>query len=326
MVNVAVIGLGHNGLAFCERYSQNNRANLVAVCDIDEARQTHAERRFEVRGRKFEEILKDKSIDLISIHTPDSRHKDPFVQAVEAGFHVFVEKPMATSEGDVTEMARCASRGDKVYAVGHILRFDRFFGGIKKIIDAGTLGDIFYVECDYIHDLRYQAKLEAWKLADEIPVLGGGCHPIDLLRWYAGNIAEVASFSNNIAFPAMRHDSSMVTMLKFESGAVGKVTSLYGCVSHMPERYNLSIYGTKGTIIRGKMCLDGFGHDWMDIPAATDYSHDYMPEIDHVLDCIIDGGPALVTPYEAYRTCMTGLYAEKSAVENKIMAVPCELF
>jgi predicted dehydrogenase len=93
----------------------------------------------------------------------------------------------------------------------------------------------------------------------------------------------------------------------------------------MPERYNLTIYGTKGTIIRGKMCLDGFGHDWMDIPAATDYLHDYMPEIDHVLDCIIKNSPALVTPYEAYRTCMTGLYAEKSAAENKIFIVPCDL-
>jgi predicted dehydrogenase len=325
MINVVVIGLGHNGLAFCERYQKNTRANLVGVCDIDAGRQDYAVRQYNVKAYKYDEIFADKSIDLISIHTSDNRHKEPFIKAVEGGFNVFVEKPMADREEDVLEMARIAAKGNKVYAVGHILRFDKYFQGVKKIIEAGALGDIFYVECDYIHDLRYQAKLEPWKLAEEIPVLGGGCHPIDLLRWYAGNITEVASFSNNIAFPAMKHDSSMVTMLKFDSGCIGKVTSLYGCVSPMPERYNLSIYGTKGTIIRGRMCLDGLGHDWMEIPAATDYSHDYMPEIDHVIDCIIKGEPALVTPYEAYRTCMTGLYAEKSAVENKIMVVPCDL-
>jgi predicted dehydrogenase len=325
MINVAVIGLGHNGLAFCERYVKNNKSNLVGVCDIDRERQQYAERQYNVRGYKYDEIFTDKSIDLISIHTSDNAHKDPFIRAVEGGFHVFVEKPMADKEEDILEMAKCAAHGNKVYAVGHVLRFDRYFQAVKKIIDDGALGDIFYVECDYIHDLRYQAEMEAWKLTDEIPVLGGGCHPIDLLRWYAGDISEVASFSNNIAYPAMKHDASMVTMLKFKNGCIGKVTSLYGVAAPRPDNFNLSVYGTKGTIVRDKMCLDSLGHNWIDIPAASDPSHDYMPEIDHVLDCIIKGKPALVTPYEAYRTCMTGLYAEQAAMENKIITVPCEL-
>lgn len=325
MINVAVIGLGHNGLAFCDRYARNNRTNLAGVCDIDEKRQKYAEEKYSAKGYEYDEIFDDKSIDLISIHTSDNRHKEPFIKAVEAGFNVFVEKPMADKEEDILEMAKCAANGSKVYAVGHVLRFDNYFRGVKKIIDDGILGDIFYVECDYIHDLRYQAELEAWKLYDEIPVLGGGCHPIDLLRWYAGDIAEVSSFSNKMAYPEMKHDATMVSILKFESGCIGKVTSLYGCAAPRPDNFNLSVYGTKGTVVRGKMCLDGFGGRWIDIPAATDPSHDYMPEIDHVLDCIIKGRPALVTPYEAYKTCMAGLYAQKSAVENKTLFVPRDL-
>jgi len=323
MINVAVVGLGHNGLAFCERYHKNNKSNLAAVCDIDGDRRQFAENKFGVKGYAYDDILNNKSIDLISVHTSDNKHKEPFIRAVEAGFNVFVEKPMADREEDILEMARLAAKGNKVYMVGHVLRFDRYFQGVKKIIEDGILGDVFYVECDYIHDLRFQAEREEWKLTDEIPVLGGGCHPIDLLRWYVGDVSEVASFSNNIAFPQMKHDSSMVTMLKFKNGCIGKVTSLYGCVSKMPERYNLSVFGTKGTIMRGQISFDGFGHGWMDIPASTDYSHDYMPEIDHVLDCIIKNEPALVPPQEAYRTCMAGLYAEKSAKENKILEVPC---
>jgi len=66
------------------------------------------------------------------------------------------------------------------------------------------------------------------------------------------------------------------------------------------------VYGTKGTIVRDKMCISGLGERWMDIPVAADSSHDYMPEIDHVLDCIIKSKPTLVTPYEAYQTCMAG--------------------
>ena len=322
-LKVGVIGLGHNGMAFCERYAKNPKTTLVAVCDVNNDRLETAVERFNVKGYCDYSILEDEQIDLISIHTPDHLHKEPFILAAKKGFHVFVEKPMADNETDIREMVAISDiRTDKVFSVGHVLRFSEYFKLVKKWIDMGLLGEITYVEGDYIHDLRYQQYMEEWKLSKEIPILGGGCHPIDLLRWFIGDISEVMSFSNHIAYPEMREDTSMVSVFRFKSGCVGKVTSLYGNPSPNPEVYNLSIYGTKGAIVRGKVSFDGLGEKWMDIPSAHDKTHDYMPEIDHIAECIIKGKQCLVTPREAAKASIAGLYAMQSATEKRVLTIP----
>lgn len=322
-VNVGVIGLGHNGNAFCERYLKNEKSRLVAVCDLDRDRLEIAMKKYNVKGFSNYDILKEPDIDLISIHTPDHLHKEPFIKAIEYGHHVFVEKPMADTEEDLFEMVKIAENNPgKVYAVGHVLRFNAYFQLVKKWLELDILGDIFYIECDYIHDLRYQYFMEEWKTTNEIPVLGGGCHAIDLLIWFVGDIVEVVSFSNRMAYPDMKEDSSMVTILKFKNGCTGKVTSLYGNRSPRPYAFNFSIYGTKGTIVRDKLSIEGLGEKWIDIPEIFDEHHDYMPEIDHVLDCIINNKPALVTPREGLKASIAGLYAVRSAEENRIIKLP----
>jgi predicted dehydrogenase len=320
-IKTAVVGLGGNGRAFCELYRKNEKCSLEAVCDIDSERQRAVSEKTGVPGRSLENILSDGSFDLISIHTSDNTHKEPFVKAVKAGYNVFVEKPMADNEADLKEMVNCAAEGRKVYAVGHILRFDPYYSLVKKWVDMGLLGEIVYAECDYIHDLRIQAAMEQWKIENEIPVLGGGCHAIDLLRWYAGDINEVSSYSNHIAYREMLHDTSMITMLKFTSGCIGKVTSLYGCPAPRPPMFNLSLYGTKGAIVRDKVSFDGMGEEWMLIPFSPDLGHRFMPEIDHVLTCILENRKPLVTPVEGYKASYTGLMAEKSAREKRPISI-----
>jgi UDP-N-acetylglucosamine 3-dehydrogenase len=322
-INVGVIGLGSNGRSFCDRYMTNSRTKLVAICDVDNERLTTCIEKYKVRGYSDYDILNNRDMDLISIHTPDHLHKEAFVRAVESKHHVFVEKPMADTEKDLREMVSVAEQHPgKVYAVGHILRFDKYFSLIKKWIDSGILGDIFYMECDYIHDLRMQQHMENWKISKEIPMLGGGCHPLDLLRWYAGDVDEVMSLSNHIAYPEMREDASMVSIFTFKSGCIGKVTSLYGNVGPSPHSYNLSVYGTKGTIVRDKVSFDGMEQEWMELPVDFDKTHDFMTEIDHLADCIFNKTEALVSPREGAKSSLAGLYAVLSAKEKKLIKVP----
>ena len=123
-IGVGVIGLGHNGIAFCERYLKNQECELAAVCDTDEDRLKYAVEKFGVKGYGDYEILNDKSIQAISIHTPDCFHKEPFVIALETGHHVFVEKPMADTIEDIRLMVDTYRKHkDKIVLVGHVLRF-----------------------------------------------------------------------------------------------------------------------------------------------------------------------------------------------------------
>jgi len=322
-IKVGVIGLGHNGMAFCEIYANRHDCELVAVCDKDASRMQEAVEKFGCKGYTDYGILDDPEIKAISIHTSDNTHKEPFVKAIETGHHVFVEKPMADTMEDLKEMVEVyRAHPGCIAAVGHVLRFNRYFEIIKKWIDLGLLGDIFYMEGDYIHDLRYQYFMEEWKITKEIPMLGGGCHPLDILRWFAGDVTEVTAYSNHIAYPEMVEDATMIAMFKFKNGAIGKVTSLYGNCSPSPYGYNLSVYGTKGTVVRDKVSFDGMGGSWMDIPDAFDPSHSYVPEVTHFLDCIRTGKDPLVTPNVAANTVAASLYAVRSAKERKMLEIP----
>jgi len=326
-INIGVIGFGHNGRAFCERYHRNPRCRLAAICDINKERLQNAMEIYGasgVKGYSFDdEILNDKCINAISIHTPDCFHREPFVKALDTGHHVFVEKPMADSEEDVKAMVEAYRRHkDRIAQVGHILRFDKYMKFVKQLIEQGTLGDIFYMEADYIHDLRYQLHMEEWKVTAESPMIGGGCHPLDILRWFAGDVVEVSAMSNHIAYPEMKEDATIVALFKFRNGAVGKVTTLYGSVGPRPFGNNMSIYGTLGSIVRDKICINGMGENWLKLPENFDPSHDYTPEIEHFLSCIETGKKPLITPEDAANTVIAGLYSLKSCVEKRTLAVP----
>ena len=326
-VKVGVIGLGGNGRAFCERYVKNPKCELVAICDSNEARLQFGMEKFKEFGVKGysrdEEILNDLSIDTISIHTPDHLHKDLFIKALETNHHVFVEKPMADTVEDVRSMVNAyKNHMDKTVLVGHVLRYDKYFSLVKTLVDQGTLGDIFYLEADYIHDLRGQIFREDWTRDIESPMIGGGCHPLDILRWYVGDAIEVNAMSNHIAYPEMKEDATVIAVFKFKNGAIGKVTSLYGNASPRPYGFNLSVYGTKGTIVREKMSFNGMREKWLDLPQEFDPWHDYTPEIEHFLTCIQTGKKPLVTPTDAANTIISGLYALKSVKEGKTLQIP----
>ena len=84
-------------------------------------------------------------------------------------------------------------------AVGYILRFNPVYRGDPRALRSGQLGQIYYLEGDYIHNLLYQAKQTDtrtgvnWYLEYERPIVGGGSHPLDLLRWFSGaQVVEVA--------------------------------------------------------------------------------------------------------------------------------------
>ena len=320
-LGVGIIGLGHNGLAFCDVYSKHPHARLLAVCDRDCARRDSAATRFGVAGYADYAVLEHPGVDLISIHTGDPHHAEPFIKAVEAGKHVFVEKPMANDLDDLRAMLAAADKSDRKMAVGQVLRFNPLFQAIKTMSEQGILGNLFYMEADYIHDLRYQLSMERWKVEREKPMVGGGCHPFDLLRWLSGAEAiKVTSYSNHLAYPEMREDATIVSIFKFDSGAIAKVTALYGPTAPMPRYYNLALYGTKGTVARDQLCLAGL-RDFMQIPIEA-HGHPYAPEVDDFAAAILEDRQPLVSAREGARSACAVLCAHESSKTGQPVKIP----
>lgn len=332
-LRVGVVGLGGNGRAFAELYARHPKATLAAVCDLNPERVRQVAEALAVPGRFTDDAIYAADLDLISIHTPDPLHVAPFVKALQGGKHVFVEKPMGNTRADLDAMtAAAAAHPHLKVMVGQILRFNPFFARLKEMAAAGDLGEIFFMEADYIHDLHVQADPERfnphlgmnWYLEQEIPLVGGGVHPFDLLRWYAGcNAVEVEGFANRFAFPEMKNPDCQVALFRFENGAIAKVAAAYGPVGPMPPFYGMRIYGTKGTVMNGRVCL-GHGHEYteQDLTGLGVAGHPYDPEVDHVLTCILEDRPTLVDAFEGANSTIAVIVGAEAATQGVKLPVP----
>jgi predicted dehydrogenase len=335
-VRVGIVGLGHNGLAHAQAHQRLGRSELVALGDRSEERLRRAGELLGVARRYGDDgIYADPEIDAISIHTGDDQHLEPFLRAVRAGKHVLVEKPLANREEEIIAMVEAAARADPALKiqVGYILRFNPVYTAIRDRVARGELGEVYYMEADYIHNLLYQKRQtdpitgRNWYLENELPMVGGGSHPLDLLRWIKGKeVNRVWAYANHRAFPEMRHDDCAVALFRFEDGAVAKVAALYGPRCQMAPFYNLRLYGTLGTVERDQIAIaraaDEVHPPFQPVLADRVQGHPYDPEIEDWLDAILEDRPVRTPLKDGANSSLATLMAVRAAREGRELEVP----
>jgi predicted dehydrogenase len=197
------------------------------------------------------------------------------------------------------------------------------YRAVKKAITEDVLGRVIYVEGDYIHDLRSQNE---WQLANELPAIGGGCHPIDIMQWWCGPIDEVQAISSHHSIPQMKADDCVVALLQFANGTVGRCTVAYGLGGPMAELYNLSAYGTRASIIRDKIGLAGFDERHVELPVSYDRGfqygrHPFEDEVEDTVRAILDGTRPSATVQESASAVNVGLAIYASLRERHAVRV-----
>lgn len=147
MVRIAVVGAGHWGPNFINNFHTSKRSEVAWVVDRDQARIAAVKERFPgVRtSLQFDDVLEDSSVDAIVVATPTKTHFDLARRALESGKHVLVEKPMTDSSATSEELCEISNRVGRVLMVGHIFIFNDAAGEVKRIIESGALGRIYYV-------------------------------------------------------------------------------------------------------------------------------------------------------------------------------------
>ena len=151
-VKVAVVGAG--GIArqaHVSNYVQIPGVELVGLCDIDGERAQALADEFNVPKvfTDYKDLLKE-DLDAISICTPNVYHAPVALAALGRGVHVLCEKPMATTAADARAMAKAARKAKRILMVAHQSRFRNESQTLKKFIDRGRLGDIFYARAGYV--------------------------------------------------------------------------------------------------------------------------------------------------------------------------------
>ncbi|TYR80776.1 Gfo/Idh/MocA family oxidoreductase [Priestia megaterium] len=255
-VRVGVIGCGsiaqHRHLP---EYKMNKDVELVAVCDINEARAKEVAEQYGVKAyTSYEELLASKTIDAVSVCTPNYLHAPISVAALNSGVHVLCEKPMATSKESAKAMIEAAVSSGKKLMIAHNQRFVASHQKARQLIESGEIGKVYSFRTAFGHGgpegWSVDGK-ESWFFKKDEAFIGAmgdlGVHKTDLLRYILGEeIVEVGAFVETTAKDFGNVDDNAVCVLKTESGTVGTLAASWAYVSK--EDNSTIIYGEKAIL------------------------------------------------------------------------------
>ena len=215
-VRVAVVGLGYWGPNLVRNLHELPAAEIAQVCDRLPDALTAIERRYPgVRTAvDVADVLADPAVEAVAIATPVATHFELALAALEAGKHVFVEKPLAASSEQAVALADMARERALVLMPGHTFLYSPPVNLIRTMIERGDLGEIYFISTSRVNLGIHQSDVSVvWDLAP---------HDFSILRYWLGETpTSVAAMSRSCIIPEIA-DVAFVN-LAFPSGAVAHV-------------------------------------------------------------------------------------------------------
>ena len=255
-LKVAVIGCGSIAkYRHLPEYTQNPNVELVAVCDIVEARAKEMAALYGVKAyTDYEDVLKIKYLDAVSVCLPNYLHAPVSVAALNAGKHVLCEKPMATSREEAEKMIVAARENDKKLMIAHNQRFVSSHQKARQLIANGELGKIHSFRTAFGHGGPEGWSVDgkdSWFFRKDEAFIGAmgdlGVHKADLLRYLLGEeFVEVVSMIETSSKDFADVDDNAVCILKSESGIIGTLAASWAYTAK--EDNSTIIYGQKAIL------------------------------------------------------------------------------
>ena len=168
VVNVGVVGYGYWGPNLVRNFADNPGFRLAAVAEVDSQRLAEAGRRYSSAKttRDFHELLADPQLDAVAIATPVSTHFELAIDALRAGKHVLVEKPMAANSEQGLRLIEEAERRKRTLLVDHTFVYSGAVRKLRELVAAGDLGDIYYYDSVRVNLGLFQHDVNViWDLA-----------------------------------------------------------------------------------------------------------------------------------------------------------------
>ena len=248
-VRFGIVGCGMIANMHADAIANMDNALLVGVAD--NARQA-AEKFAQPRGAKvyddYAAMLRDPDVDAVCICTPSFLHASQAIDALNAGKHVVVEKPMALDEESADEIIKTCEKTGKMLTVVYQLRFEEDVIRLKGLIEGGAFGKItmcnlfmnYYRSKEYFASSNWKGTL---KYDGGGALMNQGIHGVDLLEYLAGDITMVNGKAKTLVHNVEVEDTAVATV-EFASGAMGVITASTCTYPGFGRR--LEIYGEDG--------------------------------------------------------------------------------
>lgn len=222
-IRIGVIGAGTLGTRHCRVYHSMPDTQLCAICDINIENAEKAAARLEPEisfYSDYKEMLSKENLDAVAVAVPDANHREPVVAALEAGCHVLVEKPLATTLKDCDEMIEASINNDRILMTNFSQRWMPEYYITKQRIQSGEIGTIAMAYMRRNDSIEIMRKWP-W-LAQSSPAAFLSSHDIDLVRWYSESKAiSVFAKAYKRVLPQQGYNTYdlIQALVEFENGA-----------------------------------------------------------------------------------------------------------
>lgn len=319
-IKFAIVGCGRIAQRHAEEI--NKVGILKAVCDVDYKRASDLGNKYNSASyQDLDEMLgEEKQVDVVSVCTPNGLHAQHSIKALNAGFHVLCEKPMAINLKDCHEMIDAAEKSGLQLIIIKQNRFNPPVAAVKDAIDKGILGKIYSIQLSCFWNRNPEYYKDSWKGTHK---LDGGTlytqfsHFIDLLYWMIGDVKHAYAITGNFAHKGIiDFEDTGVVAIEFYNGALGTVNYTVNSYNKNMEG-SLTIFAEKGTVKIGGQYLNELvyqnieGFEFEDMQkgsSANNYGNYFGSMSNHdkvynnLINVLVNGSAVSANAYEGLKT------------------------
>ena len=277
-IKTGIIGSGKVGRLHAAALAANPKSEFTAVLGRTESKTKAFADQYGVKAyTNLDTFLAQSGVEAVCVCTPHPAHRDPSVAAAEAGVHLLVEKPLASSLEDCDAILEAVERNGVKLGMVCQRRFFEPCARIRKAIEDGKIGKPILGTVTVL-GWRDQAYYDSdpwrgtWKEEGGGVLVNQAVHQLDLMLWYMGPVTEVSGFWGNLNHPGIEVEDTAVASIRFKSGALGQVlvSNSYNPAIHG----KVSVLGSNGALVGaqtdgGAMFIAGMSE--IEEPPVNDY-------------------------------------------------------
>jgi len=294
-MNFAVIGLGSFGIKRAQAIKNSKQAKLICIHDVNAENTEKAKKTLQVPSYTYDEILKNENIHVICVSTPNKFHKKIIIDSLNAGKHVFCEKPFVRNVAEAQEIYDISKNSKGILQLASNHRFFESVMYARKLVDEGVIGKVLSFNGRIGHNGERLKDSWFWKkeISGGGTLLDNGCHLLDLSRLFVGNFISGKGLTSNVYWKNIEVEDTASGIFKTEDGRTATIFCSWRLFSGY---FFFEINGSEGYInVDGR--FDTHGGDkifWSSKGGekilSKDFSHikpnSYLLEIDNFISNI----------------------------------------